>query len=127
MMNGEFNDEITALCFDKNQTRMFIGDSTGMIKTLDAITGICIHKFEPLSSEVVCLYYNHLDKTLLAVGKNCEVKIYKDFKKIAQGERELLRTVKHVHKKEILSADYHIEKNVFAIGSADGYIKIWQE
>ena len=125
MFTGDFNNEITALCFDKKERRVFAGDGDGAIKVFDAVTGVCVHIFESLSSEVVFLFYSCVDKTLLVIYKNCEVRIYKDFKKIEPGERELLRVIRSAHSKEIIVADYNVQLNVFAFGSIDGCIKIW--
>eukprot|EP00826_Nyctotherus_ovalis_P045157 TRINITY_DN4963_c0_g2_i4.p2 TRINITY_DN4963_c0_g2~~TRINITY_DN4963_c0_g2_i4.p2 ORF type:complete len:211 (+),score=48.16 TRINITY_DN4963_c0_g2_i4:1565-2197(+) len=125
LFTGDFNNEITALCFDKKQRRIFAGDGDGAIKVFDSVTGVCIHKLESLSSEVTFLFFNSIDKTLLAIYRNSEIRIYKDFKKIEPGERELLRLIRSAHTKEITVADYHLALNLFAFGSNDGYIKVW--
>lgn len=125
LFSADFNNEITAICFDRSHRRVFAGDGDGAIKTFDTVTGICIHEFDQQNGEITYLNYNCLDRTLLAVSRNKELRIYKDFKKVEDGEREILRTIKMAHTWEISCSDYNLYQNLIATGSVDGVIKIW--
>ena len=125
LFTDSFSDEITAICFDKTQRRVIAGDGAGDIKIFDSVTGTCVHQLERLSDEIVFLQYNPIDKTILVVTRAREIRIYKDFKRTTQGERELVKLIKQAHKKEISAADYHLELNMVATGSFDGSIRLW--
>ncbi len=124
--SGVFASDVTSICLDKSHRRIVAGDGDGVIKILDVVTGTCLYEMPKHTHDVVYVNYNVFDRTVLTVGREAEVRISKDFKRIEEeGERELVRCIRGAHKGELVAADYHPNLDLVATGCLDGYIRIW--
>eukprot|EP00831_Metopus_contortus_P050381 TRINITY_DN42370_c0_g1_i1.p1 TRINITY_DN42370_c0_g1~~TRINITY_DN42370_c0_g1_i1.p1 ORF type:complete len:381 (+),score=50.95 TRINITY_DN42370_c0_g1_i1:280-1422(+) len=124
LFSNIFENEITAICLTKSQQRLVAGDSAGKLKVIDVVAGTCLFEMNSHLKEIAFVNYNIIDKTILSISRNCEVRISKDYKKVDESEKKLMRKIQKSHINEILCASYHPELNLFATGSLDCTITV---
>jgi len=75
---------------DKSHQRLIAGDSGGKLKILDAIAGTCLQEMISHSKEITFLNYSYVDKTIMSVSSDTDVRVSKDYKKVDESEKKLI-------------------------------------
>ena len=136
------NSKIKFFTFDDRYRKFYLGFSNGAIHQFNAGNGSLIksigeYEYETdgipetknnHSSDVSSLFYEPNYKLLISASHDSSINIYNEKN---PEESELLRTIKNGHKisgvaNQIFSFDFSRNLNLFATGSTNGLVTIWE-
>lgn len=117
--------ELTAMCLDKSERRVFTGARDGSIKLWSMINGQYLQTYLSYDkNEITSLLYLNDRKLLLSVGWSKKILVYpvNMDDTILPVNPELFGNNSYVHKDDILCADLYM--NMLVTGSYDGEINV---
>jgi WD40 repeat protein len=141
LKNNADGAKIKFFLFEKRHRKFYLGFSSGAIQQFNAGNGSLIKKIGEYedekdgiscikhdhSSDVTNLFFNEEDQILISTGLDSLINIYDESN---SEETQKLRTVKGGHKiaernNQIFALDFSNHLNLFATGSTDGLITVW--
>lgn len=141
LKNNADGAKIKFFLFEQRNRKFYLGFSSGAIQQFNAGNGSLIKKIGEYedekdgiscikhdhSSDVSNLYFNEKDNILITTGLDSLINIYDES---SPEEATKLRTVKGGHKigdrcNQIFALDFSLHLSLFATGSTDGLITVW--
>eukprot|EP00743_Colponemidia_sp_Colp-15_P010004 GILK01010980.1.p1 GENE.GILK01010980.1~~GILK01010980.1.p1 ORF type:complete len:1243 (+),score=229.20 GILK01010980.1:96-3824(+) len=126
-LQSVFNDlsvgDITAVCMDQRQRKLFVGDSQGGVCCLNLVNGAVMKRFSPHATDVSCIAYWQHAKRLVSVAWNATVHIHEE-----ENELSSLSTIKmemRHHAEDCTGCALSNELEVMATCSVDGNVMVY--
>jgi WD40 repeat protein len=118
--------DISCAVLDKYQRKIYLGDSTGRIRSVDIKNGAKVKKFSKHKEEVTGLVYWPENRILISSSWDKKIKIHDD-SKIEEDNQVRYKIKQHVENVNSISLHYTAESptvGLLASGSNDGIIHI---
>ncbi|XP_075034068.1 cilia- and flagella-associated protein 337-like [Mixophyes fleayi] len=124
--NVHGQEEITCMAFDGSQRKLITGARNGTIKIWNIQNGHNLHRFQPVEEAEVTCVLPVKEKKFLSVGWNRKIVIY-DITKTENMYVPADESWKggHLHREDILAADYCPSLGLLVTASFDGEIIVW--
>jgi len=113
--------EITAICVDQRQLKLFLGDHAGNVVVYNAETGSMIKELQRHEDEVSCLLYVSEIGKLLSSSWDHTVGVH-DEKLAGKRSRRLIVSKSD----ELVCLACHARMGILSAGSAQGVIESWK-
>lgn len=113
--------DITCMDLDTRQRKIVFGAQNGELTVVSYLNGAVLNRWTPHQLQVSALIYCKEDQCVLTASWDRSVRLYDDNAK----SNALLRCVTDAHDGDIKCLAYCHALSVFASGSADGVVKIW--
>lgn len=113
--------DITCVDMDARQRKIVFGAQNGELTVVNYLNGTVLNRWTPHQSQVSALIFCKEDQCVLTASWDRSLRLYDDN---AQSNA-LLRCVTDAHDGDIKCLAYCHALSIFASGSADGVVKIW--
>ena len=113
---------ISALCFDKRERKLFVGDKQGKIRVYNALTGAYMKSLSPHLDEIVFLEYIGERRELVSASVDRQLKVH-DERPIE--EQVVLLDLTLARDVEILGVCVSQRAHMVAVAGSDGRIGCW--
>lgn len=113
--------DITCVDLDARQRKIVFGAQNGELTVINYLNGAVLNRWTPHQLQVAALIYCKEDQCVLTASWDRSLRLYDDNAK----SNPLLRCVTDAHDSDIKCLAYCYAMGVFASGSADGVVKIW--
>jgi len=113
---------ISALCFDKRERKLFVGDKQGKIRVYNALTGAYMKSLSPHADEIVFLEYIGERRELVSASVDRQLKVH-DERPIE--EQVVLLDLTLARDVEILGVCVSQRAHMVAVAGSDGRIGCW--
>ena len=113
---------ISALCFDKRERKLFVGDKQGKIRVYNALTGAYMKSLSPHSDEILFLEYIGERRELVSASVDRQLKVH-DERPIE--EQVVLLDLTLARDVEILGVCVSQRAHMVAVAGSDGRIGCW--
>ncbi|XP_069604801.1 cilia- and flagella-associated protein 337-like [Ranitomeya imitator] len=126
LQNVHGEEEITCMTLDTSQRKLVTGARNGTIKIWNIQNGHNLHRLQPVAEAEVTCVIPVSDQKYLSVGWNRKIIVY-DVTRAKDTHVPADESWKdgHLHKEDILSADYCPSLGLLVTGSYDGEIIVW--
>ena len=132
--SNNINYDISVFTIDSNYKKLFLGDSTGRIKSFYLETGDFIKQFESHKTEITNLIYSFKYNYLISCSTDLIVKIHKDKENLNESNKPIrefdliyekykLQFEKRISKIFIRKIFLDEERGILIICLSNGYIK----
>ena len=113
---------ISALCFDRRERKLFVGDKAGKIRVYNALTGAYMKSLSPHADEVSYLEYFGEQRELVSASVDLQVKVH-DERPIE--EQVVLLDLSLGRDVELLGVAVSQARHMVAVASSDGRVGLW--
>ena len=113
---------ISALCFDKRERKLFVGDKQGKIRVYNALTGAYMKSLSPHADEILFLEYLGERRELVSASVDRQLKVH-DERPIE--EQVVLLDLTLAKDVEILGVCVSQRSHMVAVAGSDGRIGCW--
>ncbi|TYZ62375.1 hypothetical protein PybrP1_004520 [[Pythium] brassicae (nom. inval.)] len=121
--SGVVAADITCVDLDARQRKIVLGTQRGELVVLNYLNGAVLKHWTPHQLHVAALLYCKEDQCVLTASWDKSVRLYDD--NAGENTNALLRCVTDAHDADIKCLAYCYALSLFASGSTDGAIKIW--
>jgi len=121
--------EITAVCLDSAHKKVILGDAGGVVRVFNYLNGAFMKQATvPTGREITGLAYVGSTKHVLVTGWDGSVYVYDEEEE--EDKLVLLKQLKHkptgaARRAEVVASCYSENLSLFATGSSDGNIVLW--
>jgi len=117
------------MALDNDHRKIIVGSTGGQIKVFDLLSGVKINDLDPHNEEngeVSFIGYADGDGTIITTSWDMSVKIHRDDRDEALTAKEnVLRGLRGIHRKDIISGDYAHNLGLIVTGGRDSVVKLW--
>jgi len=115
------SSNITAICYDNREQRLFVGEENGNVGVYNCLTGALLKKLDPHEADVCALSYCPFSKCIVSASWGGRVRIHHD---IVPDATQILRQIDG-HASAVTCMAYSVKLSTIATACSAGNVRLW--